>query len=338
MTGIVPLRAPQFWWRKPGAAATLLAPAAACYGAVAVRRLAKRGYRSALPVICIGNPTLGGAGKTPAAMLVARLLEQSGKKPFFLTRGYGGALRGPVAVDPLSHDANGVGDEALLLARTAPAIVAGDRAAGAKLAEKMGATVLVMDDGFQNPSLEKDLSILVVDGARGLGNGKVFPAGPLRAPLAPQLSRAQAMIVIGDGEQGDAAAAHARQANIPVLRARLNPDPAVAASLKGKRVLAFAGIGNPEKFFETLGTTGADIAARKSFPDHHRYSADDAAHLLAQARADNLLPVTTEKDLARMTGDTALDALRAAAQTLPVTLVFDDETELKNLIAETLAR
>jgi len=182
------MRAPRFWWDPPGILSTLLSPLAAIYGSVAARRLEQPGERVGIPVICIGNLTVGGAGKTPTALAIAHMLLAAGEKPMFLTRGYGGRLAGPVMVDP-AHTAVQVGDEPLLLARVAPAIVAQDRVAGARLAKDNGASVIVMDDGFQNPALTKDLSILVVD-ARGTGNGRVLPAGPLRAPLKTQLGGA----------------------------------------------------------------------------------------------------------------------------------------------------
>src|SRR6185295_300855 len=188
------MQAPGFWWKKSGAAAALLSPLAAIYGSVAARRLAQSGERTGVPVICIGNPTVGGAGKTPTAIAVARMLISAGERPAFLTRGFGGRLAGPVIVEP-SHAAAEVGDEPLLLARVAPTVVSRDRVAGARHAIAAGATAIVMDDGFQNPALAKDLSILVIDGTRGIGNGHVIPAGPLRAPLAPQLGRAHAILV-----------------------------------------------------------------------------------------------------------------------------------------------
>jgi len=226
----------------------------------------------------------------------------------------------------------------LLLAAIAPTIVARDRAGGAQLAEASGADVIVMDDGFQNPSLAKDLSMLVVDGARGLGNSRVFPAGPLRAPLSAQLSRAQAILVIGDGSAGDAAAAQAKDAGLHVFRANFVAEAGAAAQLKGKRVLAFAGIGDPEKFFRSLELAGAEVVVKRAFPDHHRFSARDAGDLIGEAANQNLVLVTTEKDRARMRGDDALAAFHAKALTLPVTLAFDDAQAFKNLLEKALSR
>ncbi len=325
MTGPVSLRAPGFWWRKPSAEAALLYPIAAIYGAVAASRLSRSGYQAKIPVLCIGNPTLGGAGKTPTAIAIATLLKAAGKKPFFLTRGYGGSLSGPLLADAASHGAQEIGDEAPLLAQHAPTVIAKDRAAGARLAEENGADIIVMDDGFQNPSLAKTFSLLVVDGAKGVGNGLPFPSGPLRAPLGAQLRRAQAMLIVGAGEAGDKAGALAGKHGLALLRGGLVAEPESAAQLSGRRVLAFAGIGSPEKFFRSLEKAGAQVAARRSFGDHHRYRAKDASDLLAQSVRTGLQLVTTEKDAARMRGDPALAGLLAESQQLRVRLRFDDE-------------
>ena len=331
------MREPPFWWRQGGVAAALLAPFAAVYGAVAARRLARPGAKAAVPVVCIGNPTVGGAGKTPAALAVAQMLKAAGETPVFLSRGYGGRLAGPVRVDPAQHRAADVGDEPLLLARAAATIVARDRAKAAQAAVAAGASVIVMDDGFQNPSLAKDFSVLVVDARRGIGNGRVIPAGPLRAPLDGQLDRAQALIVVGEGDVADVAD-QARKRALPVFRARLTPDPALIASLAGKRVLAFAGIGDPEKFFATLRAAGVAVATTRSFDDHHRYTRADAQALCAEAERSGLVLVTTEKDLARMQGDEDAAPLAARSRALPVTLTFDDDAGFRSLLFEQVAR
>jgi tetraacyldisaccharide 4'-kinase len=330
------LRAPDFWWQAPGAASALLSPIGALYGLIAARRLGQNGYRAKIPVICIGNPTLGGAGKTPTAIAAGRILQA--KHPHFLTRGYGGNDSGPLLADITVHSSRAIGDEALLLAAVAPTIVARDRAAGAQLAEANGAGVVIMDDGFQNPSLTKDLSILVVDGAKGLGNQRVFPAGPLRAPLGAQFKRAQAMLIIGEGSAGDAAAIQAKNAGLQVLRAKFAADTSANVQLKGKRVLAFAGIGDPEKFFRSLEAAGAEVAEKRAFADHHRFNAREAGELINEAANKNLVLVTTEKDRARMSGDDGLAALRARTLTLPVTLAFDDAQAFKNQLEKALSR
>jgi tetraacyldisaccharide 4'-kinase len=332
------MREPPFWWRAAGIEASLLAPAAALYSAVAARRLKRDGYRAGVPVLCIGNPTVGGAGKTPTALLVASMLAAAGDRPVFLSRGYGGCQHGPQLVDPERDRAADVGDEPLLLAREAPTVVARDRVAGAKTAVAAGASVIVMDDGFQNPSLAKDFSVLVVDGRRGIGNGKVFPAGPLRARLDDQLARADALILVGTvGEAAAPVVAAAEARKHPVFRARLAPDRDAIAALAGKRVLAFAGIGDPEKVFATLRDAGIAVAATRSFADHHCYTSAEARALCNEADADRLMLVTTEKDSARLQGDAAMLELAARAHVLPVSLEIEEEAAWGKLLAERTA-
>jgi tetraacyldisaccharide 4'-kinase len=329
------MREPAFWWRPAGLAAGLLAPVAVCYGAVAARRMARQGARAQAPVLCVGNFTLGGAGKTPTALWLAKTLQDAGEKPFCLSRGYGGSLAGPKRVDAHADSAGEVGDEALLLARVAPTIVARDRVAGAEAAIAAGASVIVMDDGLQNASLAKDFTIAVIDGRRDVGNGKVFPAGPLRAPLAAQLARTDALLVIGSGE---AARDIAMKSSLPVFHAKLVADAAAVAALQSRKVLAFAGIGDPDKFFATAAEAGIAIAERQAFPDHHRFSAEDAAGLIMRAEHDGLALLTTEKDRSRMAGEASLTALAEKTHVLPVTLAVDEANELRKLISGVIAR
>jgi tetraacyldisaccharide 4'-kinase len=332
------MREPGFWWEKPGVAAWLLWPVSLIYGAVAAWRMRRPGFQAAIPVICVGNFTLGGTGKTPAAIAIARLLAGNGEKPFFLTRGYGGRLAGPLRVDPASHRASDVGDEPLLLAHHMPTIVARDRAAGAILAQSAGASVIVMDDGLQNPSLNKDLSIAVVDARRGLGNACVFPAGPLRAPLAAQLAHVRALLLIGKGSAASQVTELARVNEHAVLRARLEPSPDPIKAIGRRKVFAFAGIGDPEKFFMTLASAGIEASVEESFPDHHPYTEDEAMRILERCAAEKLIPVTTEKDLARLSGeDGARGRLAAAAKAIPVTLQSDDGDALRKLLRDALA-
>ena len=328
------MREPAFWWRSAGPAAGLLTPAAVCYGAVAARRMKRQGERAAVPVLCVGNFTHGGAGKTPTAMWLAKMLQQAGEKPFCLSRGYGGSLAGPQRVDAKTDAAALVGDEALLLARVAPTIVARDRVAGARAAQTAGASVIVMDDGLQNASLAKDFTLAVIDGRRGIGNACVFPAGPLRAPLAAQLACTDALLAIGEGEVARAIAA----AGLPVFHARLQADPAAVAALKARQVLAFAGIGDPDKFFATAAEAGIAVAKRQAFPDHHRFSAEEAAELIMRAEHDGLALLTTEKDRARMAGELLLAALAQKSHVLPVTLVVQEADALRKLVLEKLRR
>ncbi len=328
------MREPPFWWQAPGLAARLLAPAATIYGAIAATRLRRQGRRADLPVICVGNLTVGGSGKTPAAIAVARLALRAGLRPVFLTRGYGGRLAGPVRVCP-SAGAADVGDEPLLLARTAPTIVARDRLAGAAAIARGSADVIVMDDGLQNPSISKDVALAALDGRRGIGNGRVIPAGPLRAPLNTQLQRAHAVLLVGEaGESARLGARAAKADGLPVFTARLEPRKSEVAELSGKPALAYAGIADPEKFFATLTRAGIATAARFSFPDHHRYSASDAVRLIARAREGGLQLVTTEKDLARLQGDPALADLASRSKVLPVDLVIDEEAHFCAFLQE----
>ncbi|MFS8037656.1 tetraacyldisaccharide 4'-kinase [Xanthobacter sp. AM11] len=332
------MAAPRFWWRRAGLASALLSPIGAVVGAIAVRRMGRDGGRVGVPVICVGNPTVGGAGKTPTAIAILARLTAQGARPFALLRGHGGSLRGPLRVDPALHGAAEVGDEALLLARHAPTIVAGgDRLGGALLAVAGGASHIIMDDGFQNPSLHKDVSLLVVDAAVGVGNGCILPAGPLRAPLAPQLAQADAVLLVGEGSAGEAVAGAAHAAGIAVLRGRLAPDPAGIEALRGQPLVAFAGIGRPEKFFATLEAGGLHLAERRAFVDHHPYSVRELEDLAAAATKAGARLVTTQKDMARLSPP-AFATLRENIATLAVTLTLEAPQALDTLISRAGAR
>jgi tetraacyldisaccharide 4'-kinase len=325
------------WWygQAPDMRARLLAPLGALYGWVAQSRyLRRQPYRSRFPVICVGNFTAGGTGKTPLAIAIARLLLQRGIVPVFLTRGFGGSDAGPAWVEEGLSAAHRFGDEPLLLARVAPTLVARDRAAGVRAIEASGRKVgaVIMDDGLQNPSLAKDLSIAVVDGGRGLGNGEVIPAGPLRAPFDFQLGLVDA-IVVREPEDGVAAAGvHERMRRGfpgPVLAARVGPS-GETAWLADRPLVAFAGIANPERFFALAERLGARLLERVSFPDHHVFSRADAERLLTLAKAKACDLVTTEKDCARLAG--AAGELLRGARTLGIEMVFD-ERDLSRLMS-----
>jgi tetraacyldisaccharide 4'-kinase len=320
---------PAFWWRRTGLRAALLWPPSLVYGAVAGRRMARPGRRADLPVICVGNFTLGGTGKTPTAIMLAAMLAAAAKTPFCLSRGYGGRVAGPKRVDASSDHADAVGDEALLLARAAPTVVARDRLAGAALAKQQGAGVVVMDDGLQNATIVKDFCLAVIDGRRGIGNGRVFPAGPLRAPLEAQLKRSDALLVVGEGGGAGNVIALAQARGLPVLHGRLALGEQAVAALKGRKALAFAGIGDPQRFFASAGEAGVDIAQARTFPDHHRFSGEEAARLIMDAEHDGLALITTEKDRARMTGDPLTEALAARVHVLPVTMEIDEADQLR---------
>jgi tetraacyldisaccharide 4'-kinase len=332
------MRAPAFWWHPPGLVSALLAPLGAIYGMVAGARLKQRGASAGIPVICVGDPTLGGAGKTPTVIALVKLLLAAGERPCIITRGYGGREQGPLLVDPAVHGADAVGDEALLLARAAPTVVAADRVAGARFAMQTKPTALVLDDGFQNSALAKDFTLLVIDGTSGIGNSRVFPAGPLRAPLAAQLEKAHALVCNGKGAAGEAVASLATNKGIPIFAAKIVSEQSTARKLVGQRVLAFAGIGRPEKFFRTLTDIGAEVVERRAFPDHHPYSPREAEELLTAAKTRGLILVTTEKDQARIAHVAELAGLHAASATLPIVLEFEDEAALMRRVTDVLRR
>ena len=326
------MREPAFWHRPPSWSSRLLMPLGALYGAVASRLMQRRGFDAGIPVLCVGNYHTGGAGKTPTVRALTTLLRDLGETPVVLSRGYGGRLRGPVMVDPQRHAAADVGDEPLMLARTVPVAVARDRVAGVALARSQGASVILMDDGFQNSTIVKDASLIVIDANRGLGNACVFPAGPLRAPLDPQLARTDALIVIGAGVAAAAVAAGIAARGKPVLSAHLMPDDASLAALRGRRVLAFAGIGDPARFFRTLRASGIDVVTERAFADHHPFSQAEIEALTAEAGRDGLMPVTTEKDLARLRTAGAIPPWATDIVPFAVTLEFDDAARLRKFV------
>ncbi len=322
------MRAPDFW-AEDGVLATLLAPLGAGYDlAGRLRRALVQPVSADIPVVCVGNLVAGGAGKTPVVLALVAALAARGAAVHCLSRGYGGHAPGPRRVDPAHDSAAEVGDEALLLARAAPSWVARDRAAGARAAAAAGARVLVMDDGFQNPALTKDLSLVVVDGAYGFGNRRVMPAGPLRESPARGLARADAVVLLGRDESNLGATLGS---NLPLLTARLEPRPG-SESLAGRKVLAFAGIGRPEKFFAMLaGLGGAELGVElvetRAFPDHHPYSAAELRSLRQRARALGAILVTTEKDAVRLAPDQ-----REGIETLAVAVAWDDPAALQALL------
>lgn len=326
------MREPRFWQARSSLSSLLLLPFAAIYGQIAAGRMLRPGVEAGAPVICVGNYHMGGAGKTPTTLALVELLRRLGETPIVLSRGYGGRLHGPIEVDRSRHTAADVGDEPLMMASRVPVVVARERIDGAALARARGASVIVMDDGFQNPALIKHLSLIVIDARRGLGNGRGFPAGPLRAPLRLQIERTDVLVVIGDGDAADEVAARISNQGGSVLHARLVPDAAALETLRGRRVLAFAGIGDPAKFFMTLRDGGVDVVAERSFADHHAFTAEELQELATIAKRDQLTLVTTEKDLARL--GTAASSLGVEIMTLPVKLNFDDEPALRLLLLD----
>lgn len=312
------MKAPGFW-QAGGWQVALLAPFERITRALSARRVARPGYDCGIPVFCAGNASTGGAGKT---ILARDLLARLPGRPFALTRGYGGRLRGPLLVDPARHSAADVGDEALLLAATAPTILARNRAAGARFAVAHGASAIVMDDGLQNPALQKSASFLVVDGGQGFGNGHLLPAGPLREPVAAAARRCAAAVLIGPDTTNAAASL---PPGLPVLRASLRPSCATLAP--GSPVIAFAGIGRPEKFFASAAELGLECRQSIPFPDHHVYHAWDEKNLMAAAAAQNAVLVTTEKDAVKLS-----PALRAQCHVVTIALAWADEPALTALL------
>lgn len=314
------MRAPGFWHREAGVRAALLSPLGALYAAATRRRLAQ-GPREkvGVPVICVGNLNAGGTGKTPTVIALAERLRDRGVQAHAVTRGHGGTLEGPVQVEERRHSASETGDEPLLLAAFLPTWVAKDRAAGARAAVAAGAQVIVLDDGFQNPALAHDLSIIVVDAGIGFGNGRVIPAGPLREPVAVGLARADLVLSIGDaGAQAGFDERWDPEITIPRVTGALEPLP-TGLPMQDLPVLAFAGIGRPEKFFQTLKAMGADIRATHALSDHQPLSETLMTRMLREARAIGAQVVTTEKDAVRLP-----PALRAQVMTVPVRLRLDD--------------
>ncbi len=330
--------APPFWFEKPGAAAWALSPLGAIYGYISSRRmLSAHKAVSQVPIICIGNFIAGGAGKTPTAVAIAKIAREMGLRPGFLSRGFGGHIKAPTVVDIRSHNATDVGDEPLILGLYGTTVVSPDRPAGVKLLEEQGVDLILMDDGFQNPSLYKDFSLVVVDSSRGIGNGFCIPAGPMRAPLKQQLALTSALLIIGQsGDAEKTIRAAARMAK-PILSAKLivrNPD-----DLAEDKVLAYAGIADTSKFFRSLESIGAEIVERQTYPDHHIFTAEECQNLLAKAKAQNLTLVTTEKDSVRLVrmGETHQE-LRAASKVLNVDLVFENQNLLEGIITQTISK
>ncbi len=325
------MRSPGFWWKaRRGTRASLLAPLGFVYGRVTALRMRQQGQSLACPILCVGNWTAGGAGKTPVALALSALLRAYDWQPVFLSRGYGGALKGPLLINDRT-DPSQCGDEPVLLAREAPTFIAKDRLAGALSACQHG-NLIIMDDGLQNPSLHKTIRLAVVDARVGIGNGLCVPAGPLRAPLRDQWPHTDAVILVGEGEPGEALAA---QAPCPVFRGRTVPDPDIAASLAGKKVMAVAGIGRPQKLYDSLESIGAEVKIGRAFEDHHTFDRHEIETLVAEGAQNGLTLVTTTKDHVRIM---AVDSkLAKKFKVLPIRFVPDEAETLTQWLHQRLS-
>ena len=315
------MKTPAFW-NEHNTLSNLLVPLSYLYQWIGkIRYIYIKPARFPIPVVCIGNVTAGGSGKTPVALHVGTLLKKRGYNAYYLSRGYGGILDGPVVVDPKKHSAKDVGDEPLLLAQTLPTIVSKDRVAGARLALQKGAALIIMDDGFQNPSIAKSLSLVIIDGKIGFGNGRLIPAGPLREPPQESFKRAHAAIILN------------RSTAVPALPKGMmalygKTQLKDADFLQGKKIFAFCGLAYPNKFFDMLRSSGAKVVGTESFADHHYFSQKDMNKLLAQSLSGDAALVTTAKDAVRIPPE-----FRECVAVIDMEIVFDDQVMLDGIIS-----
>ncbi|AYC99802.1 tetraacyldisaccharide 4'-kinase [Neorhizobium sp. NCHU2750] len=316
--------APPFWWEKADWRAFALTPFSALYGSIAGSRMRNAKRASAtVPVICVGNFTVGGAGKTPTSIALARAAKAMGHRPGFLSRGYGGSLDATTMVDRERHRADAVGDEALLLAAEAMTVISRRRVEGARRLAAEGADLIIMDDGFQSARLTLDFALVVIDARRGIGNGHLVPGGPVRAPIAEQMRQLSAILKVGDGEAADRIVRQAARAGKPIHVAGIKPRP--DSGISGRNVLAYAGIADPEKFYRTVRAVGGMVSETRSFPDHHYFTEDEIRALLDDAARQGLLLATTAKDAARLVGHQGAAAeLLEKSRIIEIDMVFDD--------------
>lgn len=327
--------APPFWWEKPDWRAYGLYPLSRLYGFIAARRMIKaRRSRLDVPVLCVGNFTVGGTGKTPVAIALAKQARKMHLTPGFLSRGYGGSIHEPHVVDSKQDSARQVGDEPLLLSDHAITAITPNRLAGGRLLMEHGCDLIIMDDGFQSAQIHMDYALVVVDGRYGVGNGHVLPGGPLRARLIDQMRFATGIVRMGENRAGDAVIRQAARAGRPIFEAWLRTRS--ADKFAGRRFLAFAGIGHPEKFFRTVAEAGGEVAMSRSFPDHHFYSGDELREIANTAESSGLELITTAKDLVRLRNSVVSSELVDKLNVLEIDAVFENANAAERVIDETL--
>ncbi len=329
--------APPFWWTKADWRAWGLSPFSFIYGRIAGRRMARAKRASVpVPVICVGNFTVGGAGKTPTAIAIARAAKQKGLKPGFLSRGYGGTIDVTTIVDPEHHRAEAVGDEALLLCRETMTVISRTRVDGARKLVEEGIDLIIMDDGFQSARLTLDFALVVIDTFRGIGNGHLVPSGPVRAPIPEQMRQLSAILKVGNGTAADKLVRQAARAGKQIHVASLKPRE--AREIAGKQVFAFAGIADPSKFYRTVKEVGGLVAETRDFPDHHYFTEDEIADLLDDAAKQDLKLVTTAKDAVRLAGHHGrVEELAKKVSVVEVDMAFDDPQGPGNIIDTAIA-
>lgn len=328
---------PPFWFESPGLKSWLMWPLSWLYSkGAALKMHAKPSGSVGAPVLCIGNFVAGGGGKTPTALAMAAHIKKAGYKPGFLSRGYGGHISGPEQVALDTHNAHDVGDEPLLLARVAPTVISADRLSGAEKLVEIGCDFIIMDDGFQNPRLEKDYALVVVDSRRGIGNGFAMPAGPLRVELRDQLELTSSILIVGNEDGAIPVVRKAAKSGRPIYQAELRLLN--KAKWKNKWLLAYAGIADPEKFYQSLRDVGADLAQMRSFGDHHVFTRDDVVELLDRAKLMEAQLVTTSKDFVRLMGmGEAAQRLAKASEVANVELTFESEYIPQMILEKTLS-
>jgi len=330
--------APPFWWQKNSWQGYALAPVSYLYGRVTAKRMDMSASTEVnAPVICVGNFVVGGAGKTPTVHMLTKYAREQGFNVGILSRGHGGAITTPTVVNLKRHNAHDVGDEALLHAQKAITVVSTNRAAGAELLVQQDCTMIIMDDGFQNPSLHKDFNLVVVDAKRGLGNGFTMPGGPMRVPFRHQLLHADAIFITGNGEAAQKVIRKSARAGKPVFHSTTLASG--RTKYNGQKALAFAGIADPSKFFDTLEAIGVEIVDRQMFGDHHVFAEEECADLIDRSREQKLQLFTTEKDAARLKGmGEAQDKVLELSQVVKITLKPEDPAMLKRIIEKTVER